>query len=355
MTINKESKVKLITHTDLDGVGCAILGELAFGDNINVEYADYHNVNDIITNFLDADTHIFYDKVFITDISMNKEVAERIDSLPEDIKCKFILLDHHKTANWLNDYKWATVSVDGKLGLESGTNLFFEYLVMEGFFIKERYRDALSLFVEKVRRYDCWEWKTKYNDTESLKLNNLLWMFGREKFVTDMLDKLLKTDPLVVSEGSWLEMFNDIDKAILHLDEEKANAYIYKKNRQLRKVSFGGNYVGVVFAEQYVSQLGNDLSELNPDCDYIAIIDMGNKKVSLRTVHNTIHLGEEVASKFGGGGHQKASGFEFNENVVSIFLTLLFHSSKDMIKKVDNLIWGKGFFGKMATMFSKTK
>ena len=41
------SKIKLFTHTDLDGIGCAILAYLAFGrENVDVEYCDYSNVND---------------------------------------------------------------------------------------------------------------------------------------------------------------------------------------------------------------------------------------------------------------------------------------------------------------------
>lgn len=40
-------KNKLFTHTDLDGVGCAILAYLAFGrENVDVEYCDYSNIDD---------------------------------------------------------------------------------------------------------------------------------------------------------------------------------------------------------------------------------------------------------------------------------------------------------------------
>lgn len=42
-------KIKLFTHTDLDGVGCAVLAYLAFGrENVDVEYCNYDDINDAI-------------------------------------------------------------------------------------------------------------------------------------------------------------------------------------------------------------------------------------------------------------------------------------------------------------------
>lgn len=40
-------RVKLFTHTDLDGIGCAVLGKLAF-KNIDISYVDYNDVNDTL-------------------------------------------------------------------------------------------------------------------------------------------------------------------------------------------------------------------------------------------------------------------------------------------------------------------
>lgn len=43
---SKDMQYKLFTHTDLDGVGCAILAYLAFGrENVDVEYCNYNDVN----------------------------------------------------------------------------------------------------------------------------------------------------------------------------------------------------------------------------------------------------------------------------------------------------------------------
>ena len=58
-------KIKLFTHTDLDGVGCAILAYLAFGrENVDVEYCNYDDVDEKVETFIEQE-ELFksYDKV----------------------------------------------------------------------------------------------------------------------------------------------------------------------------------------------------------------------------------------------------------------------------------------------------
>ena len=98
--------IKLFTHTDLDGVGCEILGKLVFKENINIERCGYGNIDSKVEEFL-TDINK-YDKVFITDISVNKKVADKLNNISD----KVVLLDHHKTALWLNEYPYALVQVE---------------------------------------------------------------------------------------------------------------------------------------------------------------------------------------------------------------------------------------------------
>ena len=64
---------------------------------------------------------------------------------------------------------------------------------------------------------------------------------------------------------------------------------------------------GIVVADDYLSELGNELSERNPDLDFIAMI-AGLSTVSYRTVKRDIDLGNEVAIYYGGGGHPQSAG-----------------------------------------------
>lgn len=65
---------KIFTHTDLDGIGCAILAKL-YNPSIEVEYCDYNNINEKICDFLN--NNIPLGDLYITDISVSNEVAKK--------------------------------------------------------------------------------------------------------------------------------------------------------------------------------------------------------------------------------------------------------------------------------------
>lgn len=343
-----ELKVKLFSHNDLDGIGDGIVTKLAF-PNADVTYCGYHNIDERIKEFILSGKHHDYDLIFITDISVKEEVEGLINEhIPSD---KIKLLDHHATAMHLNDNEWAFVNPNGRLGINSGTNMLFEYLVMNGFFKGVIYRDALEIFVEKIRRYDSWEWKNLYNDTEASSLNDLFWLYGINKFEKTFISRLQDLEYCVVSEGSWLDMYSQTDLAILQMDYDKKVAYINRKEKQMIKGRLVGNDVGFVFAEQYISELGNELADRHPELEFIVILDLGNKKASYRTVKD-IDLGKDVAKHFGGGGHPKASGSEIDLDIVKMIIPMVF-GSKKLVKRLVNQITGKGFLGKFGKLVDK--
>lgn len=314
--LGKWSKVKLFTHNDLDGIGCQIVGRLAFDDIDTTIVRNPQDASKKVAEFVNSGAFTNYDKIFITDISVDEATAELINNLEWELH-RFSLLDHHGTAEFLNKYNWAEVSVKGALGKNSGTNMFYEFLSMHGFFQREIYRDALTVFVEKVRRYDTWEWKEDYNDLEASSLNQLFWLLGQSKFVNTFVKRFKNSTIFTIREGSWRQMFSDGDKIVIQIDNDKKESYIDRKEKQMMVKKLFGNKVGVVFAEQYISELGNVLSERHQDLKYIIMIDMGAKRVSYRTTHNDIDLGKEVAKYYGGGGHSKASGSMFEERVLN--------------------------------------
>ena len=122
-------KVKLFTHTDLDGVGCAILAKKHF-ENCDIEFCDYDNVNQKIEHFIQNGDYTKYNRVYITDISINEALSQLIDCIKYETYFK--LIDHHTTALWLNNYEWAIVSEINTIGdITSGTELFYNYLIMQ--------------------------------------------------------------------------------------------------------------------------------------------------------------------------------------------------------------------------------
>ena len=309
-------KIKLFTHSDLDGIGCAILMKYLYKDNeLDIEYCDYGNVNDKIKNFLNSNFSV-YDKIFITDISVDEEVANLIDSLSNIIQ--FTLLDHHKTAGWLNKFSWAKVEeFDSLINRKtSGTLMLFRELF--DLFQDQKLEDgtlycknSIYAFVNLVNNYDTWYWKEVGNDNPK-KLNDLLYLYGRYLFIDKMLLSL-------VSESSTM---TQEDLFILNIRQAEIDRYIEKKNKNIIKIELKGLNVGVVFAENYISEVGNKLCELNPDLDLVALVNM-DYSVSYRTIKENVDV-SEFAKIFDGGGHKKSSGSPIDKYVKDSVIEELF-------------------------------
>ena len=118
---------KLLSHNDLDGVGCGILAKLAFGKQVKVSYNSVSGLDREVEWFLENDDMDTF--LFITDLSVNKENEKRLDEFYQN-GGKVQLIDHHKTALHFNEYEWGHVVVEDEEGkLTSATSLFYEYLV----------------------------------------------------------------------------------------------------------------------------------------------------------------------------------------------------------------------------------
>lgn len=325
------SKIKLFTHTDLDGIGCAILAYLAFGrESVDAEYCDYSNVNEKVEKFWENGPVEEYDKVFITDISIGIDLARTIDLYAgDDI---WHLFDHHATALVLNKYDWCEVSVmNDTLGIKtSGTELFYTYLRRRGRFehLSVNVIGNIDGFVDIVRDYDTWRWKELGKKGIIRKqVNDLFYIYGREKFIDWALGQILT---LKLYRGiSDFPIYSEKDIALLDQKQKDIDIYIEEKNKQLfHRVDEVGHTYGVVFAERYFSELGNRLCELNTDLAYIAMIDISSGTVSYRTIRDDIDVGGEIAHAYGGGGHPKAAGSTFDKDQIQCTVHGLIFSDK---------------------------
>lgn len=310
-------KIKLFSHTDMDGIGCAILGLLAFGkDNIDIEYCNYNDINEKVEEFVLNPVSDNYDKIFITDISVNENVAEGINNL--FCKCninKIELFDHHPTALELNKYDWCNVKINlNDKEKTSGTRMFYDYLKEKGDLesYEITYERCINLynFVEIVRRYDIWQWKAE-NDLIPKQWNDLFYIMGREDFIETILYRLTHYNTFD---------FSDFDLQLLKYKQREIDTYIENKNKELIIKDILGYKAGVIFGEQYHSEVGNRLSEMHPELDFIVIINM-SKSISYRNIGDKLDLGKNIAEIFGGGGHPNASGSpisdEFKNKVIN--------------------------------------
>ncbi|MDE8564136.1 DHHA1 domain-containing protein [Anoxybacillus rupiensis] len=285
--------MKLFTDSDLDGVGCGLLATLAFGSEVDVSYCSYRNLNERVRSFLENRQH---DSAFvwITDLAVNHEIEEMLDHRFKTGK-HVQMIDHHITALHFNRHPWGWVVPVDECGKKTcATSLFYEYLIREQ---RLERKEILDEFVELVRQYDTWEWDEN-NNVQAKHLNDLLSMLGIDEFVRQMLERLQK-------ESSFA--FTDLEAFVLQIEEKKIQRYIRLKQKQIVQTWIEGRCVGIVFAEQYISELGNALSKRLPHLDMIAMVNPGTKHIGFRTTHDEVNVAE-FAQRFGGGGHPKASG-----------------------------------------------
>lgn len=324
-------KYKLFTHTDLDGVGCAILAYLAFGrENVDVEYCNYNDVNEKVADYICMLGWQDYDQTYITDISITEDLAIIINETNEIYKV--CLFDHHKTAEYLNQFDWCQV-LDfmpfTNCVKTSGTQMFYTYLRSQSTCLDEfssRIQRNISKFVDIVRNYDTWRWKELGVEGIVCKqVNDLFYIYGRDKFIEWSLNHFYNR----VSPLHKFPYFSEADQLLLDNKQKDIDRYVEEKNLSLMPVEDKDHHwFGLVFADRYVSELGNKLCEMNPGLEYVAIVNISTGQVSYRTTSDDINLGTEVAHAYGGGGHPKAAGSTFDINTA--------------IQKISGFIFRKG-------------
>lgn len=296
---------KLITHNDLDGLGCEILAKLAFGDNINVEYASCpDNVTKILNELIDNNLLNTFDSVFVTDCSFDIALATKL-------KNKVKLFDHHKTADGLNQFDWAKVSeqIDGRN--TCGTELWHNYLLKKGYLSFPR-----KFFVEQVRLYDTWDWSANSSNLPKY-LNDVIYIHGLSNFVDTFAERLSKRD---LNE---LTIFSQTERDLLDREQTRIQKYVNKKNRAAKIVEVDGKKIAVNFADDNQSAVGNAMCKTY-DVDYVMMFSLDKSIVSLRSSDD----GEDVAAVakvIGGGGHQHAAGSQIEETIINNLITEVLH------------------------------
>ena len=294
--------IKLFTHIDLDGVGCAVLAKLAFQDDVEIEYCNYNEINEKVESYIDNN---FSEECHITDISIKDTLASRIDEDRVGYQ-KIRLLDHHPTALELNKYNWCNVQIENKIThiKTSGTEMYYNWLVSEKYLKKHK---RLDKFVEIIRDYDTWRWSELGDDGIICKqVNDLFYLYGRDKFISWCVSKICCSD---------IFKLDDTDKLLLGIKQKEIDDYVEVKDKQLFTLPMCGWIAGFVFAEKSFSELGNRLCKMHPEIDFVVMIDMDGT-VSYRTIKEDLDLGQNIAKQFGGGGHPKAAGSRFSKEIL---------------------------------------
>lgn len=306
----------LFTHgADIDGMGSAILARVAFVD-IDIIYA--RNVSDLEVKFIneyESGRLYEYDIVYITDLSLKMDIADKVYS-DEKLKDKLYLFDHHETAlsSGLNKYNNVNVHVELNGVKTCGTELFYLYL-KENEYLNDTI--AISEFVEKVRREDNWEWEN-YDDIVAHDLAILFNAIGIERFVASMV-KLLKEEKDAFKLNDTL--INEVENK-----KEKIKMAIESSKRFVRKEIIDGIKTLILFITyEYRNDVADYFKKNNDiDFDVVAMIALDNDQISIRSLKSN-NYARILAEKYGGGGHDTAAAIPLDYNNKSKIVDTLFN------------------------------
>lgn len=270
--------IYLVTHTDLDGIGPeVIMGTILPKDEFKVFPAEAYEVNEKVDEVINLAKE--GDNLYIVDCAPSADMMDILNQLPFEKH----LFDHHSPKFDTSKYSWACVDAEGR---ESGTSLFANYLNYE-------YKE----FVDLIRRWDTWEWTKTEDDLEPKRLNMLLQILGREKFVEHCCDALNQGKPVL----------DEIARSLIYYKEKEIERYIELKVKQGSLINIDNIPCAYVMCESYKSEVATALmKEFNVSMSAV----IGTEGVSLRSVGD-INVGE-IAKKFGGGGRMNTAGFRIS-------------------------------------------
>ena len=270
----------IISHiADPDGVTPIILSKLVF-EEFDYILSENKDVNDNVKNNLDK-----YDFIYVVDLNISEELADFIEA---NYKEKIMILDHHLSCNNMNKYSFIEVNAEGK---ESGTSLYYKYL-LNNYNNNLLNRESTKMLVEHVRTMDIYDF-SKTSKEEAEKLEMIFKIYGKDRFIDKFYNVIIND----------LELYSKEDLNLVELEKERIKRYIEEK--EFMEISLDNKRAGVVFAERYISELGNYLINKYDYLDYIVLINM-DKKISYRG-NGKVDL-SVIAKKFGGGGHVNAAG-----------------------------------------------
>lgn len=288
----------LVTHNDLDGVGCEIVARCFYPEitSDKVYHCDYGIVNETVKNIL-AQTD---EELIVSDVSISEEIAKLIE---EKYATRVRLYDHHQTSEqYLRDYDWCIVDQS-----KCATMIVFEDCCLR----KPGCKVPLNLpaFVYYVNDYDLWLHTLPY----ATQFNDLLSLLGKKKFVDTMLSRLRKKEALINSNDN------------LFLEALSVKKEWYFKNKVESAVVDGERLL--ITANRYTSDLAGYVRGLKTppkswkNVKYIDMVNVEKGTHSLRSYDNDFDV-SKIAEQHGGGGHKNAAGYAIKDFDIYAFFHL---------------------------------
>ena len=298
-------KVLLFTHSqDIDGMGCAVLARKAFGDYTLVPTKTFE-ITKNVEKYIESKAIYDFDKIFVTDLCIKEPVLKFIDN-DEILKNRLLVLDHHKTEieEGNNKYDFVNIIVQKNGRKESGTSLFYNYLIQNNYLQRSNILDEL---VEWTRQYDVWDWESK-NNINARNLHVLFEVLGYDAYLKIINDKVDKLNSIVFNnyEKEVIDKFNkEMEKDILNI----------LNDMKCVDLSIDGNIFKVGFVKcpyKYRNDMNKFIKKNNVyNIDAVGMIMTDIETVSYRQVKD---VDVSIISKYFGGKGHRGAGSNLQEN-----------------------------------------
>lgn len=278
--LNPSKRILLITHTDMDGVGC----EMVLRKMCSNIFPIYMSPSELDLVMETLDTRDF-DTIFISDLCCSQDY---ILSDP-----RVITVDHHSTAK-----KFA--STDKNIFVNEAVSatrlLYFFYKILTG--KEDSYMDDFTTIVDD---YDTW----KMNDSRSYAFNYMFDIYGiqgfKERFGEDFNPEMTKDE--------WDKWYKEEKR----IKDNVAVMPVYVKEYK------GKCKIGVIVNSEYKNEYCEQiLKDKSIGLDLLLYIwyPFGGS-VRLNQDNTTMNIGELLQSLKIGGGHAYAGGFRSKDKTIA--------------------------------------
>lgn len=286
----------LLTHTDLDGVGCAVLVSGTLTNAEPAHLVENGSIDERVREALaqhqkDAGEH----RILVTDHGVDETTASAIEEW-RAAGGELQLLDHHRSSAHLAGRPWATIDES-----HSATGLLFRHLGSP---------DRFAEFAALVEDHDLW----RHQDPRSRRLAMLLALLGSQRFLTRFAGR-----PEVE--------FTEGEELVLELEESRRESYLVRKAEQAILRDLRGVTWAICYAESYQSDVSERLMT-RFRADATAIVNPSKRTVSLRG--RTVDVAA-IAERQGGGGHQRAAAFTFRGRPLEMTLERFEEGLQDLL------------------------
>lgn len=282
-------------------MGGVILLKLIY-KNLDYELCEGFDINRYFRFYYDNNYLYSYDKIFITDLHLNKENLNIINN-DKELKDKVILFDHNESVTDLNSYEFVNIIIKDNNGYCCSTTLLYDYLLSKNLL---KHTNALDVFCKSTRAFDTgiWDYTSKYEIARDLAL--LFDIVGIERYIELMYNKLRKEKEF---------FFNRKEKKLIKIKKDLTNEKVSSYIKTIRFKKVDGYDAGIIFISyEFRNEIAQYLRKTKLfDIDFVILVAVDNSSISIRNINPNVNV-RPIAEKLGGKGHFGAAGCNIDEN-----------------------------------------